>query len=86
MTSSYIGPPRPMLLGDAERAVAAVITAGWIPGTVTPEQTKTAATAIDERLSRHTGALSGNQALGAAHVAARAFGLTVAEPATPSRE
>lgn len=31
MTSSYIGPPRPMLLGDADRAVAAVILAGWVP-------------------------------------------------------
>lgn len=31
MASSYIGPPRPMLLGDADRAVAAVLAAGWRP-------------------------------------------------------
>lgn len=33
MTSSYIGPPRPMLLGDADRAVVAVVSAGWVPPT-----------------------------------------------------
>lgn len=32
MLSSYIGPPPPMLRGDADRAVGAVITAGWVPG------------------------------------------------------
>lgn len=54
MLSSYIGPPRPMLLGDADRAVAAVVTAGWRPGTVTEQQVVEAAKAIEAIESRPT--------------------------------
>lgn len=31
MTSSYIGPPRPQLLGDAERLVSFLEQEGWTP-------------------------------------------------------
>lgn len=75
MTSSYIGPPRPMLLGDADRAVAAVITAGWIPGTVTPHQLNDAEQAI-AGADHHACSIC---ALKQARAAARAFGLTVTE-------
>jgi hypothetical protein len=34
MNASYLGPPRPLLLGDAERAVTALILAGWTPPSV----------------------------------------------------
>ena len=88
MLSSYIGPPRPMLLGDADRAVAAVVTAGWRPGTVTPEEVEDAARQGYEQMFE--GQLPGGIETDLWRNVARAIflsaGLIVADVATPSRE